>query len=119
MTSRLTHPYRRLAAAMLVAALAANASAQTRITADKNKYTPAQDVQIGLQAADEVRREMPLLRDERVDDYVARDNMCGGYRVTRKAGELNSGYAGISMVIDAARPWVLELTEQDFDAAIP
>jgi len=57
---------------MLVAALAANASAQTRITADKNKYTPAQDVQIGLQAADEVRREMPLLGDERVDDYVAR-----------------------------------------------
>lgn len=47
-----------------------------------------------------------------VDDYVARDNMCGGYRVTRKAGELNSGYAGISMVIDAARPWVLELTER-------
>ena len=37
-----------------------------------------------------------------VDGYVARDNMCGGYRVTRKAGELNSGYAGISMVIDAA-----------------
>lgn len=47
-----------------------------------------------------------------VDDYVARDNMCGGYRVTRKARELNSGYAGISMVIDAARPWVLELTER-------
>jgi IclR family mhp operon transcriptional activator len=47
-----------------------------------------------------------------VDDYVARDNLCGGYRVTRKARELNSGYAGISMVIDAARPWVLELTER-------
>lgn len=47
-----------------------------------------------------------------VDDYVARDNLCGGYRVTRKARELNCGYAGISMVIDAARPWVLELTER-------
>jgi IclR family transcriptional regulator, mhp operon transcriptional activator len=47
-----------------------------------------------------------------VDDYVARDNLCGGYRVTRKARELNSGYSGISMVIDAARPWVLELTER-------
>lgn len=46
------------------------------------------------------------------DDYVARDNLCGGYRVTRKARELNSGYSGISMVIDAARPWVLELTER-------
>jgi IclR family mhp operon transcriptional activator len=47
-----------------------------------------------------------------VDDYVARDNLCGGYRVTRKARELNSGYAGIAMVIDAARPWVLELTDR-------
>jgi hypothetical protein len=45
-------------------------SAQTAITADKNKYTPAQDVQIGREAAQEVRRELPLLKDDGVDQYV-------------------------------------------------
>src|SRR5690606_30801062 len=30
------------------------------------------------------------------DGYVLRDRMCGGYRITRKTGELHSGYAGIS-----------------------
>ena len=36
-----------------------SASAQTRIEPeyDDNKYTPAQDVQIGQEAAQEVRRE--------------------------------------------------------------
>ena len=56
---------------MLTVAVSA-ASAQTAITPDKNKYTPAQDVQIGQEAAQEVRRELPLLNDERVDDYVER-----------------------------------------------
>jgi hypothetical protein len=49
-----------------------SASAQTRITADKNHYTPAQDVQVGQEAAAEVRRELPMLNDDRIDDYVAR-----------------------------------------------
>jgi hypothetical protein len=56
---------------MLTGAVA-TASAQTQITPDKNKYTPAQDVQIGREAAQEVQRELPLLRDERIDDYVER-----------------------------------------------
>jgi hypothetical protein len=56
---------------MLVVAVSA-ASAQTAIEPDKNKYTPAQDVQIGLEAAQEVRRELPMLQDERIDDYVDR-----------------------------------------------
>jgi hypothetical protein len=56
---------------MLTASVAA-ASAQTQITPDKNKYTPAQDVQIGLEASQEVRRELPMLNDDRVDDYVER-----------------------------------------------
>jgi hypothetical protein len=45
---------------------------QTRITADKNKYTPAQDVQIGKEAAAEVRKQLPLLDDGRVEDWVER-----------------------------------------------
>jgi Peptidase family M48 len=56
---------------MLTAAVSA-ASAQTQITPAKNKYTPAQDVQIGREAAQEVSRELPLLNDDRVDDYVER-----------------------------------------------
>jgi hypothetical protein len=58
--------------AVLVALSVASASAQTRVTPDKNKYTPAQDVQLGREAAAEVRRELPLLNDDRVGGYVAR-----------------------------------------------
>jgi len=45
-------------------------SAQTRIVPDKNKYTPAQDVQLGQEAAAEVKKELPMLNDDRVDNYV-------------------------------------------------
>lgn len=56
--------------ALLVACAIATASAQTKITPDRNKYSPAQDVQLGQQAAAEVRKELPLLNDESIDDYV-------------------------------------------------
>lgn len=56
---------------MLTVAVSA-ASAQTQVTPDKNKYTPAQDVQIGQEAAQEVRRELPMLNDDGVEDYVDR-----------------------------------------------
>ena len=45
-------------------------AAQTKITAPKNKYSPQQDVQIGREAAAEVRKEYPLLRDGSVDRFV-------------------------------------------------
>ena len=44
--------------------------AQTRITPPKNKYTPEQDVQLGQEAAEEVRREYPIINDERIDNYL-------------------------------------------------
>ena len=74
MTLRHTHPSRRAAIAIAVVVTMASASAlaQTAITLDKNKYTPAQDVQIGQEAVAEVRRELPLLNDERIEDYVER-----------------------------------------------
>jgi Zn-dependent protease with chaperone function len=65
----LAHPYRHILAALMLS-VAVSASAQTQITPDKNKYTPAQDVQIGQEASAEVRRELPLLNDGRVDEYV-------------------------------------------------
>src|SRR5688572_28604276 len=70
MTALLSHPYRQLITAVMLTASVATASAQTQITPDKNKYTPAQDVQIGQEAAQEVRRELPLLNDNRVDEYI-------------------------------------------------
>lgn len=46
------------------------------------------------------------------EGYVARDNMCGGYRVTCQVRELNLGYRGISRVIEVARPLAIELTRR-------
>jgi hypothetical protein len=48
----------------------ATTSAQTRIVAPKNNYKPADDVQLGQQASAEVRKELPMLNDDSIDDYV-------------------------------------------------
>src|SRR5262245_39137683 len=62
--------YRAGIASALVLALTLGASAQTKITPDKNSFTPQQDVELGQQAAAEVRKEMPMINDNRVDGYV-------------------------------------------------
>ncbi|HTN63489.1 MAG TPA: IclR family transcriptional regulator C-terminal domain-containing protein [Devosia sp.] len=46
------------------------------------------------------------------DGYVVRDNMCGGYRVTHKVRELDSGYDGIAQIIEASRPCAIDLTRR-------
>lgn len=65
----------RRSAILLLAVLtflvyAAAAGAQTTVTAPKNRYTPAQDVELGQKAATQVVREMPLVRDSSVESYV-------------------------------------------------
>src|SRR3990172_7758001 len=45
---------------------------QTVITPPHNKYTPAQDVELGQQAAKEVEQQLPLLRDDGVASFVDR-----------------------------------------------
>jgi beta-barrel assembly-enhancing protease len=61
----------RTSAATLALVLAATlVAAQTRITAPPNKYTPAQDVELGMKAAAEVRQQMPVMRDDEVTSYV-------------------------------------------------
>jgi hypothetical protein len=45
-------------------------SAQTPVTPPKNKYTPEQDVQIGREAAAEVRKEYPIIDDRQIDGYL-------------------------------------------------
>ena len=56
---------------VLLAAFAlVTVSAQTRITPDKNSYSVADDIKLGQEASAEARRELPMLNDNRVDDYV-------------------------------------------------
>jgi IclR family mhp operon transcriptional activator len=45
------------------------------------------------------------------EGYVARDNLCGGYRITSKADELSAGDNGISRLIEIARPIAVDLTK--------
>ena len=47
-------------------------SAQTKVTPPANKYSVQEDVKLGQEAANEARRQLPLLRDETVDSYVDR-----------------------------------------------
>ena len=56
--------------ALALALCAGAAGAQTRVTPPKNKYTPEQDVQIGREAAAEVRREYPIIDDPQIDGYL-------------------------------------------------
>jgi beta-barrel assembly-enhancing protease len=52
--------------------IAASANAQTRIDPDRNRFTPAQDVELGRRAAAEVRQELPIAQDRRTQAYVER-----------------------------------------------
>ena len=44
----------------------------TVIKPPKNKYTPQQDVQIGTEGAAEVRKQYPIIQDERISTYLSR-----------------------------------------------
>src|SRR5438128_4351452 len=52
---------------LLFAALIA---AQTTITPPPNSYTPAQDVEVGRQAAAQAEQQLPVMRDDEVTSYV-------------------------------------------------
>jgi hypothetical protein len=56
------------AAAVVLATVCA--STQTKIVAPKNSYTPAEDVKLGQEAAAEARKQLPLLKDDRLHEYV-------------------------------------------------
>jgi beta-barrel assembly-enhancing protease len=45
-------------------------SAQTLVTAPPNSYTPAQDVELGRQAAAEAEQQLPIMHDDEVTSYV-------------------------------------------------
>lgn len=97
----------------------------------RNSYPPVESIQRALQVLRTVNRFriasvndifsetgipkptiVRVLETLAFEKYVVRDNLCGGYRVTAKAAELWSGYSGISLIIDAARPLAIALTER-------
>ena len=55
-----------------IAALPLSVAAQTQIKYHSNKFSIADDVKLGRQAAQEAEQQFPLLRDNTVDDYVQR-----------------------------------------------
>ncbi len=55
-----------------VVLLATTVSAQTRIAPRRNSFSPAQDVQLGRQAASEVRQQLPMLNDGPTEAVVER-----------------------------------------------
>jgi predicted Zn-dependent protease len=57
-------------AVVLCAGFVAVAAAQTRIDPPKNNYSPADDVKAGREAAAEVEKELPVLRDSVVTAYL-------------------------------------------------
>jgi Zn-dependent protease with chaperone function len=55
---------------LLVWADVAALLAQTPIKPPKNRYTPEQDVKLGLEAAAEVRKQFPIIEDEEIARYL-------------------------------------------------
>ena len=53
-----------------------------------------------------------LLETLMAKGYVARDNMCAGYRITHEVASLTSGYQGIPRIIEVARPLAVDLTRR-------
>jgi hypothetical protein len=50
--------------------LAALLAVQTTVTPPDNKYSPAEDVQLGLQAATQAEQQLPVMRDDEVTSYI-------------------------------------------------
>ena len=69
--SRTPEVRRSVAAAIVVLLSGCFVAAQTPVAAPSNKYSPAQDVKLGRQAAAEAERQLPLLHDDQLTSYVA------------------------------------------------
>ena len=63
---------RRAPAALIITLLLSvtGVVAQTALKLAKNKYTPQQDVELGLKAAAEVRQQYPVITDQRIASYL-------------------------------------------------
>ncbi|HEU4937979.1 MAG TPA: M48 family metallopeptidase [Vicinamibacterales bacterium] len=59
--------------AVIALALSVSASglvAQTAVKLPKNRFTPQQDVELGREAAAEVRKQYPIIKDEKIQTYL-------------------------------------------------
>lgn len=54
----------------VVCVLSLTVGAQTKIVAPKNSYAVQDDVKLGREAAAEVTKELPMLNDQRLENYV-------------------------------------------------
>ena len=50
--------------AATLAAFVVTTAAQTPVVVPKNKYSPADDVKLGQEAAQQVEKELPVMRDD-------------------------------------------------------
>ena len=66
-----THRYSRIVPVLMLTVALGTASAQTHIVAPPNKYKPSDDVKLGQEAAQQVQKEVPLLNDPSVEEYLA------------------------------------------------
>jgi hypothetical protein len=71
-----------LAVVIAVTLMAGVAEAQTKVNPGWNMFSPQQDVEIGAQSAVQAERQLPILRDREVDDYINRI----GQRLAANAG---------------------------------
>ena len=63
--------YTRAAAAFaLCVSLGTLTVAQTKIVAPKNRYSVSEDVTVGKEAAAQAKKDLPMLNDERIDDWI-------------------------------------------------
>ena len=63
----------RPAALMVALAISVGAAgAQTVVKPPKNRYSPQQDVELGREGAAEVRKQYPIISDERITSYLSR-----------------------------------------------
>lgn len=73
MTVIKNHRARRASAwlmALLLFAMPLTALGQTRVEMPKNKYNVQDDIKLGQDAARQVEQQMPIMRDNYIDDYV-------------------------------------------------
>jgi len=61
---------RTIVLALVACIPAAGLLAQTAVKLPKNKYTPEQDVKLGREAAAEVRKQYPIIKNDRIASYL-------------------------------------------------
>jgi hypothetical protein len=57
---------------LVVALSTALLAAPTKVTPPTNKYTPAEDVRLGAEAAEEAERQLPVMKNDAITSYIER-----------------------------------------------